>query len=621
MERDDFLQKLQRTVKELRHSKVEIKDLVSTKRTLRAKVSTLDVQLRDLEDSRTPEPEEVSVEISQLEEKVRSSEMEVEELTSSLKGLETEKQELATKLNQSLEVEEELIGEREELKKKLDTALQRYADRYNQEEEITASVPTTLSSIPTQTDPPSNIDNQTQVEHADKSVQVDTLTDICTQYRLLSEESNSEVMGLREDIKKINTACQSRLKDAMTKIRQLLDIKEQLTTKNDDLRKELDDLKKPPAPDYEVTLTSALHNIRELQQSLLGKEESRSTSDQLRDALAEMEEMKKSHLNEKLAMRQRLSDAIVRVKERESHHTEELNDLKTKLERAERQIQEASTVPTKSIEPAPTPNSSLVSFMEVEAVAAHKLDEGTWGSAVEAIFRGSRVAVRCVTKESLARYSIQDIHKQLHTMAHTRHPNLALYMAAAMDAPNGMMILTELLTCSLRQAYRSNLIQPDKLPILLDVALALNFLHLEKRTIVHNNLSSQCVLVEEGVEGQWKAKLSDIGQTTPLMMLSGPEERDPVYVPPEVTANSVSISSPSLDVYSYGVLMCELASGKMPDSTREAAAMISGLKARHLPQIACLIQCCMADDAGQRPAMGNMVKKINHLVVNKIRVP
>lgn len=381
-------------------------------------------------------------------------------------------------------------------------------------------------------------------------------------------------------------------------------------------------MKSTLAEDYEVTLNSALHNIQELQQSLLGgSNESQSTSDQLKEAQAEIEEMKKSHLNEKHAMRQRVSDVIAKVKERETHHVEEVNDLKAELEKAQKQLQEASNVATKSTGGATIPNGSLVSFMEVEDIAQHKLDEGTWGCTVEAIFRGARVAVRCVNKESLARYPIQVIHNQIHSMAHTRHQNLALFIAAAMDAPSGMMILTEPHTCSLRQAYQSDLIKPDKLPVLLDIALALNFLHLEKRIIVHNNLSSHCVLVEEGSEGQWRGKLSDIGLTTPIMMLSGPEERDPTYVPPELRANIYSLNSPSLDVYSYGVLMCELANSKMPDSIPEAAEMVSWLKDRNLPQIACLIQCCMARDPGQRPVMGNMVKKINHLIVNKIQVP
>lgn len=625
MEKDDYLQKLQRTVKELKHSKIEVREQVSLKRTLKAKLSTLEVQLRDAQGSKTPPEEmEASVEVSELQEKVRSSEKELEEFSASFKELAIEKQQLTCQLDQSLRAEDALVGETKELRRKLDTALHLYAvteDRFKQENETTPPVSVDLVDIGTQTDSPSYHNSQTQVDFSselvEQAVQVDTLTDTCTQYMLHAQESGRQVLSVREEMKRNNRAFQRKMNDAEAKIRQLLDIKEQLTKKNDDMKKKINESK---PPDYEVTLNSALHNIQELQQSLLGGNESLSTSDRLQNALAEMEKMKRLHVNEKLAMRQRLSDAIVKVKEREIQNTEEINNLQAKLEKAQKQLQEASNAATRSVVGVSIPESSIVSFMEVEAVSPYKLDEGTWGSMAEAIFRGSRVAVRCVPKESLALNPIQTIHRQINSMAHTRHPNLALFIAVAMDAPSGMMILTEPLTCSLRQAYQSDLIKPDKLPVLLDVALALNFLHLEKRPIVHGNLSSHCVLVEEGAEGQWRAKLSDIGVTTSIMMLSGPAKREATYLPPELDTNN-PLTSPSLDVYSYGVLMCELATSRLPGSARDVAGLVSGLKDSRLPQIACLVQCCMAGDPSQRPIMGNMVKKISNLVANKIQVP
>lgn len=623
MEKDDYLQKLQRTMREHKHSKTEVRELVSLKRTLKAKVSTLALQLQERDISSSDEVE-ASGEFSELQEKVKSSEDRLEAFSTKVNKLEMEKQRLVSQLNKSLLAKEELIGESRELTRKLDTALKLCATTtehpLNRDSGLEDFVSMALTdTAETQTDSVSYHDSQTQVdcasEFAEKEVQVDTLTEVCAQFRFHSEETAAELSATKEEITRSNKSYQNKLKDAESKIHQLLDIKEQLTKKNDGLRKRIDE------QDLHVTRNSALHNTEISQQisHIVGREDSEPTSERLKKALVEMEEMKKVHLNERHEMRQRLADAIVKVKEREAKNLSEINDLKLKLDLTQKQLLEAATS-TKSAGGSSIPDSHRISFREVESVTPYKLDEGTFGSTVEAVFRGKRVAARCVTKESLARYPIQTIHKQINAMALTRHPNLLLFIAVAMDAPSGIMILTELLTCTLREAYESSLIKPDKLPVLLDVALALNFMHLEKSPIVHGNLSSRCVLVEEVSEGQWRGKLSDIGTSASIMMLSAPRERERVYLAPELEGNSQHISSTPADLFSYGVLLCELASGGLPASAGDLEGNLGGLKGG-LPQIACLALCCTASNPCQRPVMGNMVKKISNLVVNKIQVP
>ena len=641
MEKDEYLQKLQRTVKELKFAKMEVREQVSLKRALKARVSAMELQLKDQRDSSASSLGQlgVSAEVSAVQQRARSSELsEVQQRAArssdqeqEFQDLETEKQELLYQLQQSQRAKLEVIEERNELKKKLDTALQLHATRANHvSQDIGVTTPPSVSLSHASTHSDRFVQAGVATKPAAKSVQVDTLTDLCTQYRLQSEKSSRELSNFMEETKKNNQVFHAKVRDTGAKILQLLDIKEKLTKKNEVLQKRIEELELE-APEQEVSLNGALSDLHGLQHSLSGGDEGQATGEQLQSALAEIEAMKQSHLNEKLAMTQRLSSAISKVKEREGQQAEEISELRTKLEKTQKRLQEVSnTAVTNTVGGANIPES-LVSFMELEDVAPYKLDEGTWGAVVEAEFRGSRVAVRCVTKESLALYPIQTIHKQIHSLARTRHPQIALFIAAAMDAPSGIMILTELLTCSLRQAYQSSLIKPDKLPILLDIALALNFLHMEKKPVVHNNLSSHCVLVEEGAEGQWRAKLSDIGVTTSLMMLSGLGERESVYRPPElegdtsslhlVEANGHSLGSPSLDVYSYGVLMCELASSNLPSTPADVVRQLSELRDSRLPQIAFLVQNCTAANPIQRPTTGNLVKKLNHLIVNKIQVP
>lgn len=621
--------------------------MVSVKRSLKAKVSALEESLDDAQEKRTSSELEESSCFGDTEfsEKLKASEKKVEEVTTKAEALETEKEQLVQQLTASSVVEKELISETEELKRKLDTALllsvatgiQSDQDVQLHEDEDNGSKSVETTDNDTQTD---YNDDPTQVEYLksakeesqasmvsssdDKAVQVDTVTQSFTLYEQESEEKAREVRNLKEEMLRNDAAHQQGLivlKEAQTKIHQLLNIKEQLTEKNADLSMKIDELQ---PTDYQVKVSTALNSIQKIERSLCGQGEApkESESEQLKIALAEIEEMKKTHLEAKQETAQRLTAAIAKVKEREGNYITEVNDLKIELEKAQKQLQKGSNAATtlgQNNEGPRVPESSTVSFIEVESVTSA---QGTWGSSMEAIFRGKRVQVTCIAKEKLSPHSIHTIHKQVYTMAQIRHPNLVLFIAVSMDAPNGMMILTELLTCSLRQAYESALIKPDKLPTMLDVALALNFLHLQKKPIIHNHLSSLCVMVEEaGRDGKWRAKLSDVGTETSLMMLSESRGREPVYSAPELeNDNDCFTNTPALDIYSYGVLLCELAVSSLPE-TAEALAELSATLKDTLPQISCLSRCCLAAKPEQRPAMGNMVKKIQNLVVNKIIMP
>ena len=297
-----------------------------------------------------------------------------------------------------------------------------------------------------------------------------------------------------------------------------------------------------------MTINGALRDIQELEHSLLGQtgagatgEASTSVEEQLKQAQANMEEMKQAHTKEKADTRVKLSEAISKVKEHEAKQAAEIQDLTARLEKAQKSLQEASkdaaaaaaAAGGKQLEVGPSiPEGSLISFRELELDASYTLGGGGggggggWGyPAAEAIFRGKRVSVREVSRTSLASHPIHTVHQQIRAMASLRHPNLLLFLGVAMDAPGGIAVLMEVLTCSLRQASESNLLQvSDKLPLLLDVALACNFLHLErKRPVVHNNLSSLSVLLEEGGEGHWRAKLADVGASVSLLAIPAPE--------------------------------------------------------------------------------------------------
>ena len=93
--------------------------------------------------------------------------------------------------------------------------------------------------------------------------------------------------------------------------------------------------------------------------------------------------------------------------------------------------------------------------------------------------------------------------------------------------------------------------------ILLDVSLALIYLHKQTPPIVHHDLTANNVLLTSAL----KAKISDVGMlriVEPqlmkhyILMTSYPNIQS--YLPPEVQRQSVT-TSPEIDIFSFGNLI------------------------------------------------------------------
>ena len=194
------------------------------------------------------------------------------------------------------------------------------------------------------------------------------------------------------------------------------------------------------------------------------------------------------------------------------------------------------------------------------------LGTGAWGFVVEGKFRGQKVAVKCLHNMIRHPQVIETIRKEICIMAQIRHPNLVLLIAAVIDVKNDPLIVTELLDISLRKAYEEDLLQgSSKLSIFRDIASALNYLHLHQRgEIIHRDVSSANVLLEAKPNNQWKAKLSDFGSAKLAIEAKTTGPGAPAYTAPEVRKEMGIRQTGKLDVYSYGVVLCEVIVGQFP---------------------------------------------------------
>ena len=191
-----------------------------------------------------------------------------------------------------------------------------------------------------------------------------------------------------------------------------------------------------------------------------------------------------------------------------------------------------------------------------------ELGRGAWATVSVAIFRGARVAAKCVHNQIVSPHNIQLFKREMDMAARIRHPNLLLFIGATLEGE--MVILTELMPTSLRRELQREyqLSLRPTISIGLDVARALNYLHLMRpHPLIHRDISSANILLEPLPNGRWRAKVSDYGTVNLQENLATVGPGSPCYAAPE--ANDPTQQSPKMDIFSFGALLIEMLSGEL----------------------------------------------------------
>ena len=127
--------------------------------------------------------------------------------------------------------------------------------------------------------------------------------------------------------------------------------------------------------------------------------------------------------------------------------------------------------------------------------------------------------------------------------------------------------------------------------------------------ILHRDVSSANVLLEPSVQGKWKAKLSDYGSANLQENVSTAGPGSPVYSAPEAT--TPKLHSPSMDIYSVGILLVEMATGQFPSSVSfEREEQIREVK---WPLMRDLAYRCTDVDAKSRPSSKTLLNELRGL--------
>jgi len=331
----------------------------------------------------------------------------------------------------------------------------------------------------------------------------------------------------------------------------------------------------------------------------------------LRGQLREKEEEEENSQRQLREMEQRLtnSEEQIREKEEERAHLEqqvsaleqqlrakdeELNELELSLSTAQQTINEQRRQET---------CDWVIPRSEIQ-MTDKCLGRGGWGSVNEGTYCGCTIAVKQIHELILSPHNRRLFEREMNIASRCRHPCLLQFIGATNDEGSPLFV-TELMETSLRALLEQRQLSETEMCVIsLDVSRALNYLH--QKNIVHRDVSSANVLLWRQGD-RWRGKVSDYGTAKFMQQTMTVAPGALIYSAPEaLTSNQTD----KVDVYSFGVLLCEMCIRELPEPERreEQIALMTNRTFRNL------VRRCLQTDPAQRPTMGEINQNLEQLL-------
>ncbi|WJZ86691.1 hypothetical protein VitviT2T_006125 [Vitis vinifera] len=252
-----------------------------------------------------------------------------------------------------------------------------------------------------------------------------------------------------------------------------------------------------------------------------------------------------------------------------------------------------------------------------------QIGQGSCGTVYHGLWYGSDVAIKVFSKQEYSDDVILSFRQEVSLMKRLRHPNVLLFMGAV-TSPQRLCIVTEFLPRGslfrLLQRNTSRLDWRRRVHMALDIAQGMNYLHHFNPPIIHRDLKSSNLLVDRN----WTVKVGDFGLSrlkheTYLTTKTG--KGTPQWMAPEVLRNEPS--DEKSDVYSYGVILWELATEKIPWdnlNTMQVIGAVGFMNQRlDIPKEvdlrwASIIESCWHSDPRSRPTFQELLGKFKDIL-------
>ena len=191
-----------------------------------------------------------------------------------------------------------------------------------------------------------------------------------------------------------------------------------------------------------------------------------------------------------------------------------------------------------------------------------QISEGGFGIIEKAKWRESTVAVKLLKKEFMKEETIKDFLNECYAMESLRHPNIVMFLGACTKYPNLAIVLEycphKSLWAVLQNKKAYHLSWKDRKRLALGIAKGMNYLHMFPTPVLHRDLKSLNILIDSG----FKPKIADFGWTRLKADKMTRKIGTFQWMAPETILSE--IYSEKADVYSYGIILWEIAAREPP---------------------------------------------------------
>ncbi|CEO98510.1 MAPKKK6 [Plasmodiophora brassicae] len=231
----------------------------------------------------------------------------------------------------------------------------------------------------------------------------------------------------------------------------------------------------------------------------------------------------------------------------------------------------------------------------------HEIGEGSTGMVYKGRLWGTDVAVKTIRNATMA----DDLQKEVAILSQLRHPNVVLYIGACLEKPN-VAVVTE--WCDRGSLFDllyddspgcCNLDFQSIITIAIGIAQGMNYLHSLNQKIIHRDLKSHNILIDshftpkvadfglskvkeptrlgDNIDPQIVTESLAIGHQKALRAHAAAKKKaaeDSKEAQSEVPGGTAEWMAPevmegapynqSVDVYSYGIVLSELLSRRLP---------------------------------------------------------
>lgn len=261
-------------------------------------------------------------------------------------------------------------------------------------------------------------------------------------------------------------------------------------------------------------------------------------------------------------------------------------------------------------------NNIIIDLLDLNFI--RKVGEGAFSEVWEGVWNGVHVAIKKLKSMVDDELFQERFLREVESLRKGNHQNVVMFFGVCLRPA---CIVTEFMAGGnlYDLLHKAGARMSTALVVKLALDLAVGLLHLHSLTILHRDLTSLNVLLDE----MGNIKISDFGlsrektqEGSMTMTLGG--ICNPRWRPPEITKN-IGHYSEKVDVYSFALVVWEILTGELPFANLDgpqAAAQVAYTNLRPLIPATCpaplqgLIQRCWVDDAKSRPDFKEIVEEL-----------